>query len=254
MIIILAPAKTMARIATKTDYTPTQPLFLNYSAPLVEAIRKLSQREMEKLMAVSPQLARLNMERFLQWQLPFNPGNSYPSLLSFRGIVFDALNAKDFNSEDFAFAQQHLRILSGLYGALRPLDLMQPYRLEMGTKFGIGRSKNLYQYWRPLLTDYLNGEVNSEGGEVLVNLASVEYSNAVDLDAINGEVITPVFKEWKGNALKIITVHAKRARGLMTRFIIKNRLSDVEHIKLFDYEGYYYSPDESLRNQWVFVR
>ncbi|MGB4536882.1 MAG: peroxide stress protein YaaA, partial [Tenuifilaceae bacterium] len=106
----------------------------------------------------------------------------------------------------------------------------------------------------PLLTDYLNGEVNSEGGEVLVNLASVEYSNAVDFDAINGEVITPVFKEWKGNALKIITVHAKRARGLMTRFIIKNRLSDVEHIKLFDYEGYYYSPDESLRNQWVFVR
>ena len=214
----------------------------------------MSQREMEKLMAVSPQLARLNIERFLQWQLPFNSGNSYPSLLSFRGIVFDALNPKDFNTEDFAFAQQHLRILSGLYGALRPLDLMQPYRLEMGTKFGIGRSKNLYQYWRPLLTDYLNGEVNSEGGEVLVNLASVEYSNAVDFDAINGEVITPVFKEWKGNALKIITVHAKRARGLMTRFIIKNRLSDVEHIKLFDYEGYYYSPDESLRNQWVFVR
>ncbi|NLH55691.1 MAG: peroxide stress protein YaaA, partial [Rikenellaceae bacterium] len=216
--------------------------------------RKLAQREMQKLMAVSPQLARLNIESFLQWQLPFNSGNSYPSLLSFRGIVFDALNPKDFNTEDFAFAQQHLRILSGLYGALRPLDLMQPYRLEMGTKFGIGRSKNLYQYWRPLLTDYLNGEVNSEGGEVLVNLASVEYSNAVDFDAINGEVITPVFKEWKGNALKIITVHAKRARGLMTRFIIKNRLSDVEHIKLFDYEGYYYSPDESLRNQWVFVR
>ncbi len=254
MIIILSPSKTIEKISSNANQTPSQPLFLDRSKPLVNALRKFSQKGIEELMSISPQLARLNVERFISWSTPFDKNNSHPALLSFKGDVYEGINAEDFTSDDFAFAQNHLRILSGLYGALRPLDLMQPYRLEMGIKFSIGKSKNLYDYWKTKLTEYINTELNGLGKGILVNLASNEYSKAIDLKAIKGEIITPIFKEQKGNTYKTIAIHAKRARGLMTRFIIKNKIDDVEKIKLFDYEGYYFSPNESKGNDWVFVR
>jgi hypothetical protein len=205
-------------------------------------------------MSISPQLARLNVERFITWSAPFDTTNSHPALLSFKGDVYEGINAEDFTYDDFAFAQNHLRILSGLYGALRPLDLMQPYRLEMGTKIGIGKSKNLYDYWKTVLIEYINTDLNGSSKGILVNLASNEYSKVLDFKAINGKIITPIFKEQKGNTYKTLAIHAKRARGLMTRFIIKNKIDNVENLKLFDYEGYYFNLYESKGNDWVFLR
>jgi hypothetical protein len=254
MLIILSPSKTIAKIDTNANLIPSQPMFLENSKPLVDALRKLSQKEIEELMSISPQLARLNVERFISWSTPFDKDNSHPALVSFKGDVYEGINAEDFTSDDFAFAQNHLRILSGLYGALRPLDLMQPYRLEMGAKFGIGKSNNLYDYWKTKLNENINTDLNGSGKGILVNLASNEYSKALDFKALKGEVITPIFKEQTGNTYKTIAIHAKRARGLMTRFIIKNKIDDVEKIKLFDYEGYYFSPNETKGNDWVFLR
>jgi len=199
-------------------------------------------------------LARLNFERFLKWQTPFTQKNSTPALLLFKGDVFEGISANDYTDNDFKFAQKHIRILSGLYGVLRPLDLMQPYRLEMGTKIDVGENNNLYEFWKEMLTKHFNNLLKDDAENTLVNLASNEYSKALSLKKINGNVITPIFKEQKGNTYKTIAIHAKKARGVMTRFIVKNRIEKVEHLKSFTEEGYIYSSEHSKENDWVFIR
>ena len=254
MIIILSPSKTLDSIEVNHKPRTTQPDFLEQSEVLVNRLRKLKIDDLKELMSISQDLARLNYERFLKWQLPFDEKNSYPALLTFKGDVYEGIDVKDFTLGDLEFAQQMVRILSGLYGVLRPLDLMQPYRLEMGTKIDIKRSKNLYEYWQDRLTNYFNNLLETDSENTLVNLASNEYAKAISLKKLKGNVITPVFKEHKGNELKTIAIYAKRARGLMTRFAIKNRLEKVEHLKTFAEEGYIFSPEQTKGNTWVFVR
>jgi uncharacterized protein len=254
MIIILSPSKTLDSIKVKDKPKATQPDFLSQSEILVKRLRKLKVDDLKELMSISPTLARLNYERFLKWQLPFDEQNSHPALLTFKGDVYEGLDVKDFSKDDFAFAQQSVRILSGLYGVLRPMDLMQPYRLEMGTKIDIKKDNNLYEFWQETLTKHFNKLLESDKETTLVNLASNEYSKAINLKKLKGNVVTPIFKEQKGNDLKTIAIFAKRARGLMTRFAIKNRLEKVEHLKTFAEEGYIFSPEQSNGNSWVFVR
>ena len=254
MIIILSPSKTLENIKVNDKPKATQPDFLSQSELLVERLRKLKLDELKVLMGISPKLARLNYERYVKWHLPFDEKNSHPALLTFKGDVYEGIDVKDFTADDLKFAQQTVRILSGLYGVLRPLDLMQPYRLEMGTKIDIKKSKNLYEFWQNTLTKHFNALLASDKENTLVNLASNEYSKAINLKKLKGNVITPVFKEHKGNMLSTIAIYAKRARGLMTRFAIKNRLEKVEHLKTFAEEGYVFSPEQSKGNTWVFVR
>jgi hypothetical protein len=254
MIIILSPSKTISKIKVKSSPKASEPTFLESSKKLVGVLRKFSQTDLQKLMALSPSLATLTVERFISWNTPFDEGNSYPAILSFKGDVYEGIAVEDFSTDDLSFAQSHLRILSGLYGALRPLDLIQPYRLEMATKISVGKSKNLYDFWKLKLTEYIKCQLDEEKSKVLVNLASAEYSKAIDLKALNVSVITPVFKEQKVNTYKTIAIHAKRARGLMTRYIIKNKIEDFHGIKLFNEEGYFFNPELTKGNDWVFVR
>lgn len=254
MIIILSPSKTLDTIKVKEQPNATQPNFLAQSEIIVERLRRLTIDDLKELMGISPTLARLNFERYLKWQLPFDEKNSHPALLTFKGDVYEGIDVKDFTKDDLAFAQQTVRILSGLYGVLKPLDLMQPYRLEMGAKIEINKDSNLYEFWQKTLTDHFQKLLESDKEKTLVNLASNEYSKAINLKKLKGNVITPVFKEQKGNELKTIAIFAKRARGLMTRFAIKNRLDKVEHLKTFAEEGYVFSPQQTKGSTWVFVR
>jgi cytoplasmic iron level regulating protein YaaA (DUF328/UPF0246 family) len=254
MIIILSPSKTLGNIEVNHKVRTTQPDFLDQSEMVVNRLRKLKVDDLKDLMSISQDLARLNYERYLKWQIPFNEQNSYPALLTFKGDVYEGIDVKDFTKEDMEFAQQSLRILSGLYGVLRPLDLMQPYRLEMGSKIDIKKSKNLYEFWQDKLTSYFDNLLEADSEKTLVNLASNEYSKAINLKKLKGNVVTPTFKEQKGNELKTIAIYAKRARGLMTRFAIKNQLDKVEHLKTFTEEGYVFSPEQTKGNTWVFVR
>ncbi|MBV1929705.1 MAG: peroxide stress protein YaaA, partial [Gammaproteobacteria bacterium] len=206
------------------------------------------------LMKISDKLGNLNFDRFLSWDRKFTPDNAKQALLAFKGDVYTGLDAESLSGDDLLWAQDHLRILSGLYGLLRPLDLMQAYRLEMGTKLANGRGKDLYQFWGSQITDALNQQQADESLPVLVNLASNEYFKSVQSKQLNAEIITPVFKDWKGDKYKIISFYAKKARGLMVAYIVRNRLSDVEQIKNFDSEGYVYNPAMSSAREWVFTR
>jgi len=254
MIIILSPSKTLQRIDIDFNSKPTQPVFINQSETIVKRMRSLSVNDLKELMSISQSLATLNYERFIKWQTPFNKTNSHPALFTFKGDVYEGLSANDFSEKDAEFAHNHLRILSGLYGVLRPMDLMQPYRLEMGTKIDIEDSENLYQLWQEKLTEYFNNEFKGKKEKVLINLASNEYSKAINLKKIDAKVITPVFKEQKGNEYKTIAIYAKRARGLMARFAIKNRIINADDLKSFNQEGYVYAQSLSQKNQWVFIR
>jgi cytoplasmic iron level regulating protein YaaA (DUF328/UPF0246 family) len=205
-------------------------------------------------MGISDKLGVLNYDRYQEWSTPFTEDNAKQAVLAFNGDVYTGLDANSFKADEFKFAQKHLRILSGLYGLLKPLDLMQPYRLEMGTKFANQRGKDLYQFWGETITEALNKQLKSVKSDVLVNLASNEYFKSVKPKLLNAEVITPVFKDWKGDKYKIISFYAKKARGLMAAYIIKNKLTDVEAIKGFDYEGYCFNEGMSSAKEWVFTR
>lgn len=254
MLIIISPAKTLTQLPYTYNLEPTQPEFLEESARIVERMQHLSEADLAKLMRINPKLAQLTFERFIGWHRPFTAENSHPALLSFKGEVFTGIEAHDFSADDMEFAQSHLRILSGLYGVLRPKDLMQPYRLEMGTKIDIYEHDNLYQLWTNKLNHYFTQELSKKEDRVLINLASNEYSKAVALKKIEAPIITPVFMDYKGAELKTITVYAKRARGEMTRFAIKNRLTHAEQLKTFTEGGYLYSEDLSSADRWVFIR
>jgi len=254
MLIVISPAKTLDFETPPTVKKSTQPAFLERSAQLVTDARKLSPDQVGALMGISDKLAELNHQRFMNWGLPFTAENAKQSLLAFKGDVYTGLDADSMSAADFNFAQKHLRILSGLYGLLRPLDLMQPYRLEMGLKFANQGGKNLYEFWGSDITDKLNSQLKALKSEVLLNLASNEYFRAVQAKALHADVITPVFKDLKSGKYRVISFFAKKARGQMTRYIIDQRLDDVAGIKKFRVGGYRYNKAESTARDWVFTR
>ena len=258
MKIVISPAKTLDFETPAKTEVFSQPDYLDHSQQLINELKELSQADVATLMKLSDKLAALNVARFGSWSQPFQPDNAKQALLAFKGDVYTGLDAESFSEQDFDFAQNHLRILSGLYGLLRPLDLIQPYRLEMGTKFANSKGKDLYQFWGNQLTEALNQEFAQEekeqGKAVLVNLASNEYFKAVKAKELNARIITPVFKDWKNGQYKMISFYAKKARGLMSAYIIQNQLTEPEQLKGFDLEGYYFSEEQSKGDQWCFLR
>lgn len=254
MIILLSPAKDLSAAPfPKTKETST-PSLLEHSRTLVAKLRTLSAKRLGALMDISPKLAALNHQRYLDWSTPFTTKNARPAVFTFNGEVYHGLGPRTFDADDLRFAQRHLRILSGLYGVLRPLDLMQDYRLMMGTKFPVGRAKDLYAFWGDRISEELKKDSVSTGSKVVVNLASSEYFKAVRPKVLGARVITPVFKMKQGNAYKVVMVLAKHQRGAMARHIIQHRLMDVEALKIYKEDGYRYSPEDSTADEWVFLQ
>lgn len=254
MLIFLSPAKSLDYRTPAQVATHTLPAFLKQSETLIRQLRKLSPAEIAALMSISDPLALLNFNRFADWSLPFTPENAKQAVLAFDGDVYDGLAAKTLSAADLDFAQRHVRILSGLYGILRPLDLMQPYRLEMGARFVNAAGKDLYAFWGETLLDAINGELAGMPRPVAVNLASEEYFKAAVGRKIQGQVIQPVFEDWKSGRYRVIAFFAKRARGRMTRYAVVNRLDEPEGLKGFDYDGYAFAPEVSDERTWVFRR
>lgn len=251
MLVLLSPAKTIQCSANEHAPSASQPVFLEDAAYLVNKLAKLSAKKLGAMMHVSAELAELNAERYAAWSLPFHPGNAQPCIACFQGEVYRGLDAATMQEPDLAFAQQHLRILSGLYGILRPMDLMQPYRLEMGTKWTITPSKpNLYAYWG----DRIAQSLEEEGAPAVVNLASQEYSKAVQRKVFTCPVIDIEFKDLVRGELKVVGTYAKLARGQMARFIVKERITDPEQLKQFTGGGYAFTPAQSSNHTWVFTR
>lgn len=254
MLIVISPAKTLDFDTAPVTDKHTMPDFLKDSRALIKELRELSPAEISGLMKISDKLGTLNFDRYHGFKTPFTPANAKQAALAFQGDVYTGLAADTFKARDFDFAQQHLRILSGLYGLLRPLDLIQPYRLEMGTRFQNSRGDNLYQFWGDKLTQAVNEQLAHIKSKTLINLASNEYFKAIQPKQINGEIITPVFKDWKNGQYKIISFFAKKARGLMSAYIIQNRLKKAQDIQAFDVEGYRFAPEMSKEREWVFTR
>ena len=252
MKIVLSPAKSLnfEKIVPTTIFSES--LFLKETRQVHKVLKQKSPAALSELMEISDKLADLNWQRNQEWKTPFTPKNARPAIFAFDGDVYTGLDAFSIPIEKLAILQNHLRILSGLYGLLKPLDLMQAYRLEMGTKLLIGESKNLYEFWKPIITKALNKELQK--GELFVNLASNEYFSAVDVKALKVPVITPEFKDYKDGKLKIISFFAKKARGLMVRYIIDTNAKTVEDLKGFNYEGYQFDANLSKGNHLVFTR
>ncbi|HAX09926.1 MAG TPA: peroxide stress protein YaaA [Marinobacter hydrocarbonoclasticus] len=253
MLMIISPAKTLDYESPLATETHTQPDFLDDACELIDQLKELEPHQVSNLMSISDKLGQLNAERFQSWHTPFTPDNARQAVLAFKGDVYTGLDAESFSEEDFSFAQKHLRILSGLYGLLKPLDLMQPYRLEMGTRFENTRGKDLYAFWGSKITDALNQLLASDD-KVLVNLASNEYFKSVQKKHLDARLVTPQFKDWKNGQYKMISFYAKKARGLMCRYAIQNRITQADDLKGFNLDGYYFSEDQSDNNNWVFLR
>ncbi len=254
MLTVISPAKTLDFETPAKTRTATDPAFLARSSELVDTMREFSAKDLSKLMRISPKLGELNQQRFEQWQLPFTQDNAKQALLAFKGDVYIGLAAEEYSSRDFTFAQKNIRILSGLYGLLRPLDLIQPYRLEMGTKVKNAKGKDLYEYWGSCISESLKQELSGHKSKTLINLASNEYFKSVQQKSFQLPVITPVFKDFSGGTFKILSFYAKKARGSMTSYIVKNRINNPEDIKAFDVDGYVFNPAFSTENEWVFTR
>ncbi|WP_136255471.1 peroxide stress protein YaaA [Onishia niordana] len=254
MLSVISPAKTLDFETPPSTDTYSQPDYLEQSRELVGVLRDYSPQQLSELMGISDKLAGLNAARFTEWEAPFTPENAKQAAQAFQGDVYVGLDAASFSEDDNAFAQDHLRILSGLYGMLRPLDLILPYRLEMGTKLANPAGKDLYAYWRDTLTQDLDRAIKASGSPVLVNLASNEYFKAIDTKKLSSRVITPVFKDEKNGQYKIISFYAKKARGLMSAWMIRERLDDPEGLKNFDVAGYRYNAAMSEGNTLVFTR
>lgn len=254
MIAILSPAKALDFDKAEIKSNSSQALFQQESEKIMKQLKKLSADKVRDLMKISPKLADLNYARFQNWNLPFTKENSRAAILAFNGEVYNGLRAREFSEDELEFAQNHIRILSGLHGILRPLDLIQEYRLEMGTKLSLGKNKNLYEFWGNKIKMHLEEALSKQKENCLVNLASAEYSKATQLKTLNTRIITPVFKDLKGDEYKVIFVYAKKARGMMARFIVENRIEDPNQLKLFDSEGYFYNENLSQGDNWVFTR
>jgi cytoplasmic iron level regulating protein YaaA (DUF328/UPF0246 family) len=253
MLTVISPAKKLDYASPVKVDAYSQPRLLEHSKELLKELKKLSPQDVCALMGLSDTLGALNYERFQEWQAPFNTDNARPAVLAFKGDVYQGLDAGNMATEDLNWAQGTLRILSGLYGVLRPLDLMQPYRLEMGTKFANARGPNLYAFWDNIINRELNNLLQKPT-DVLVNLASNEYFKAAKEKEITGRIVTPVFMDNKNGTYKIISFFAKKARGLMAAFIIKGKITDVEDIKHFDSDGYRFNSAMSEGDKWVFTR
>lgn len=254
MLILISPAKTLDFENARVVDTKTQPEYASKAKQLVSLLKKFEPAELMTFMNISEKLAALNHMRFKQWQPEPDDSTAKQAICAFKGEVFNGLNVDEWSNENFLFAQDHLRILSGLYGVLRPLDQISPYRLEMGTKLENKKGKNLYDFWDDTITKSIQKQLNEQGDNILVNLASNEYFKSVNTKKLKAEIITPVFKNAKNGEYKVISIYAKKARGLISRYIIENEISDVEQLKLFDTEGYFYNDKLSKGNQWVFTR
>lgn len=254
MLMVISPAKTLDYTSPLATQDFTQPRFLEQSSQLIEVLRELSPNELAELMKLSDKLAGLNIARFTEWQPDFTLENARQAILAFKGDVYTGLDAETFSADDFNYAQQHLRILSGLYGVLRPLDLMQPYRLEMGTKLENAAGTNLYEFWGTGITESLNQCLAEKKAKVLLNLASNEYFKAVKPKLLNATLVNVDFKDLKNGQYKIISFYAKKARGMMARYVIQHKVDSVDALKNFSEQGYYYSAEQSKPNHLVFLR
>lgn len=254
MLMVISPAKTLDFETPPTTAKFTQPQYLDHSQELITQLRELTPSQISELMDLSDKLAGLNAARFGSWTPAFTPENAKQALLAFKGDVYTGLAAETLSQADLDYAQQHLRMLSGLYGLLRPLDLMQPYRLEMGTKLANARGKDLYAFWGNRISEWLNEALADQGDDVLLNLASNEYFSAVKRPALNARVIDTEFRDQKNGQYKIISFYAKKARGMMTRFVISERIDKPDDLKQFDVQGYRYSKELSKADKLVFLR
>ena len=254
MLTVLSPAKKLSKECNVHTNQYELPRFLKQSEELVSTLKKMDPNDLMSLMGISENLAILNWERIQNWNKSFKPKNSREAVYSFMGDTYTGLESDSLNNDDLVFAQKHTRILSGLYGVLRPLDLMMPYRLEMGTKLENRSGNNLYDYWGDTLAESINNELEDHKNNIVINCASVEYFRSIDRPVLKADVITPQFKELKEGKMKMISFFAKRARGMMARFIIQNKIKDKEDILAFDLGGYSYDPSISTPFDPVFVR
>ncbi len=254
MLIVISPAKTLDFETEHSTEKHSQPALVSQSERLIDVLTTLSPADIEKLMKISPKLSELNVARYHEWELPFSLKNAKQAVHAFKGDVYTGLDAESLNESDLQYSQDHLRILSGLYGVLRPLDLMQPYRLEMGIRLENPNGKNLYEFWGDLITQTLNEQLNAIDSNVLINLASNEYFKSVKHKKLEADVVTPVFKDWKNGQYKMISFFAKKARGLMTAWVIKNRIESVDELANFNVDGYQFSENDSDLLNPVFLR
>ncbi|MFL2704621.1 MAG: peroxide stress protein YaaA [Gammaproteobacteria bacterium] len=254
MLIVLSPAKTLDySVDPKSNHTAPQ--FLSQSSKLIKTLKEKEPKDIASLMGLSDKLATLNFDRYQSWKAAKSvSSDAKPSMLVFKGDVYQGLNAEDFSNKDLKFAQKHLRILSGLYGILRPMDIMKPYRLEMGTKLETSKGKNLYEFWGELVQNNVIDDLSSQKSDLLINLASKEYFSVLGKMPEFINVVSPVFKDYKSGKYKIISFYAKKARGLMARWIIQNKITDFEELINFDIDGYKYSKAESTTSEPVFLR
>jgi uncharacterized protein len=256
MLVLISPAKSFNPKAFGPDspsaHIHSDPDFVEESIRLIKKMGTFSRKKVGELMNISPELAKLNVDRYQKWAPSPKREDTTQAILAFNGEVYRGLNAKDMGEEDLDFAQNHLRILSGLYGVLRPLDLMQAYRLEMGTKLKYYNYKNLYQFWGDKITKRLN--VDLDNSNHIINLASSEYYKSIKEVKLKAQVITPIFKDFSNGTYKVLMTYAKNARGVMANYIIKNRIIEPELIKSFDGSGYTYDPNQSDEANWVFTR
>ncbi len=254
MLIVISPAKTLdfekARIINQHSF----PEYATKASELVKILKKYKALELMQLMSISDKLAALNTVRFKEWQKEPNMEIARQAICAFNGEVYTGINVSDWKDSDFEFSQNHLRILSGLYGVLRPLDYISPYRLEMGTKLQNKKGSNLYAFWGDTITKNINVQLAAQGDSYLINLASNEYFKSINTNKLKAEIITPVFLDFKNDEYKMISFFAKKARGMMTRFITKNKLSDPEQLKTFSEGGYYFNERLTKDNEWVFTR
>lgn len=254
MLALISPTKTLDYETALPSSNFTQPRLLDQSEQLIEVCRELSASQLSSLMSVSEKIAQLNVARFQDWQTEFDLANARQAIFAFKGDVYTGLDAYALNDSQLDFAQQHLRMLSGLYGLLRPLDLMMPYRLEMGTKLQNPRGSNLYEFWGKRITDLIQQDLQHTNSQILLNLASDEYYKAVKESALDAQMIKPVFLDQKNGKYKVISFYAKKARGLMARFVIEQQIQQVEDLKAFNSEGYYFDAENSNAKELVFKR
>lgn len=256
MIIVLSPAKSLDYETPPHVAKHTIPDFVDDAAQLIDQLRRYSPQHIASLMDISDALARLNFQRYADWSREFSLDNAKQAVLAFNGDVYEGFDAKTLSAADLDYAQRHVRLLSGLYGVLRPLDLLQPYRLEMGTRMPNPRGKDLYAFWGERITDALNAQLrrNKGGARVIVNCASTEYFKSVRPKRLEGPVVTPVFEDWKGGRYKIISFYAKRARGLMARYVVEQRIGSPEKLKDFAVDGYAFDAAASNDSTFVFRR
>jgi cytoplasmic iron level regulating protein YaaA (DUF328/UPF0246 family) len=254
MLILLSPSKTLTAEKNAANFGQSQPLFVREATELIRHLKKLSTSQLEDLMKISTKLAWLNQERFALWQPEFTAATANRAIFTFQGEVYHGLDITTMRAEDVENSQHHLRILSGLYGVIRPLDLIRPYRLEMGSSFSFGKYADLYHFWRQKITRQIGQDLKQSGSNLLINLASQEYFSAIDHKKLKARIIAPQFLESREDTYKMVTVYAKKARGMMTRYILENRIDCEEDLQGFDSDGYYFNGNLSKPGTPVFTR